>query len=412
MTTEPGGPGSAGGLPEYIGRYRILDRIGKGAMGVVFAALDEQIDRKVALKLLLGDLEEEPEIRERFLREARITGQLAHRNVVTLYDLGEEHGRMFIVMELLKGLPLADYLQTPAGQTLDGKLDIMVQVCAGLQGAHSRGVIHRDLKPSNLFILEDGTLKILDFGVARLASSNLTASGFLIGTPEYMSPEQTQGRTVDQRSDIFSLGAVFYFMLTGRSAFASRDLRQMLNAIINEQPPPMTDADAPEAVRRVVMKTLAKRPEERYQQCAYLRADIERARRATDGATRRIAQAALDRYRQTVSVIEERRALARALQVPGGDAAAEAALARLAARFPAFANAGSDVPEGLDRAGANEALEAIQVGYNAEVAELATLRESIASSRKPEAEGPADTDGGSWKSRAAALWRNLQTPRE
>jgi hypothetical protein len=288
----------------------------------------------------------------------------------------------------------------------------MMQVCEGLQVAHSRGVIHRDIKPSNLFILQDGTLKVLDFGVARLASSNLTAGGFLIGTPEYMSPEQTQGRTVDQRSDIFSAGAVFYFMLTGRSAFASRDLRQMLNAIINEQPPPLTEAEAPEAVRRIIMKALAKSPAERYQQCTELMADLERARRATDSATRRIVQAALDRYHQTVSVIEERRALARALTIAGGDTAAETALGRLAARFPEFAKAGpAGSIDGMERIAANEALEEIQVRYNAEVAELTAMREGITESQKRPPEADAEATA-SWKARAAALWRNLHTPRE
>ena len=413
MTAEPGAPAPAGSMPEFVGRYRILERIGKGAMGVVYAALDEQIDRKVAVKLLLGDLEEEPEIRERFLREARITGQLAHRNVVTLYDLGEDHGRMFIVMELLTGLPLTEFLQTPTGQTLDGKLDVMMQVCSGLQSAHSRGVIHRDVKPSNLFILQDGTVKILDFGVARLQSSNLTASGFLIGTPEYMSPEQTQGRPVDQRSDVFSAGAVFYLMLTGRSAFASRDLRQMLNAIINEQPAPVTDAEAPEVVRRIVMKALAKAPDDRYQQCSDMQADIERARRASEGAVRRIAQGALDRYRQTLAVIEERRALGRALTRPDADRTAEETTARLASRFPELAKAATTGSiDGLDRAMATEALENIQISYNAEVAELAALRDSTAPDGKREPEPAADAENpGSWKSRAAALWRNL-TPRE
>jgi serine/threonine protein kinase len=410
MATEPGGTAS-GALPEFVGRYRILERIGKGAMGVVYAALDEQIDRKVAVKVLLGDLEEEPEIRERFLREAKITGQLAHRNVVTLYDLGEDQGRMFIVMELLSGLPLAEFLQTPAGQTLDAKLDLMMQVCEGLQVAHSRGVIHRDIKPSNLFILQDGTLKVLDFGVARLASSNLTAGGFLIGTPEYMSPEQTQGHPVDARSDIFSLAAVFYFMLTGRSAFASRDLRQMLKAIINEQPTPLTDADAPEPVRRILTKALAKAPAERYQQCADLLADLQRTRRANDSATHRISQAALDRYQQALAVIEERRVLGRALKVANSDAAADAAAARLASRFPEFAaRAPSGTLEPMERAAANEALETIQVAYNAEVAELAAMQEGAA----PSAKSPAveAESSASWKERAAALWRNLQTPRE
>jgi hypothetical protein len=289
----------------------------------------------------------------------------------------------------------------------------MTQVCAGLQSAHSRGVIHRDVKPSNLFILQDNTVKILDFGVARLQSSNLTASGFLIGTPEYMSPEQTQGRPVDQRSDVFSAGAVFYLMLTGRSAFASRDLRQMLNAIIHEQPAALTDTEAPEVVRRIVMKALAKAPDERYQQCSDMQADLERARRASEGAVRRIAQAALDRYRQTLAVIEERRALGRALKRQDADRAADDAAARLASRFSELANAATtgSVNES-DRGAANEALEGIQISYNAEVAELAALRESTgpASTAEPEPEADAGSPA-SWKSRAAALWKNL-TPRE
>jgi hypothetical protein len=311
-------------------------------------------------------------------------------------------------MELLKGLTLAEYLQTPAGQTIDGRIDIMIQVCEGLQGAHSRGVVHRDIKPSNLFIQQDGTLKILDFGVARLASSNLTASGFLIGTPEYMSPEQTQGKPVDARSDIFSLAAVFYFMFTGRSAFASRDLRQMLNAIIKEQPPPLTEADAPEPIRRIINKGLSKAPADRYQTCAEMLADLQRVRRADNKASLRIEQAAVDRYRQTLAVIEERRVLGRALEIPDSDAGAEAAKTRLAARFPELAARvdGAEPLEPMDRAAATVALEGIQVRHNAELAELAELRERAQASRTS---APIEHEPGSWKSRAAALWRNLQT---
>ena len=132
-------------------------------------------------------------MRERFFREARITGQLAHRNIVTVFDLGEDDGHPYIVMELLDGLPLAEHLRSARRASLDAKIDLMMQVCDGLQNAHRRGVMHRDVKPSNLFVQRDGTLKILDFGVARLAASNLTASGFLVGTPEYMSPEQAAG---------------------------------------------------------------------------------------------------------------------------------------------------------------------------------------------------------------------------
>jgi serine/threonine protein kinase len=218
MDLPPGEGRAPGTLPKSIGRYRITERIGRGAMGVVYAAIDAQLDRRVAVKLMLADFDQDPEIRERFYREARITGQLAHRNIVTVFDLGEERNRPYIVMELLEGLPLAEHMQAGGSQTLDEKLDLMIQVCEGLQNAHRCGVIHRDLKPSNLFVQKDGSVKILDFGVARLAASNLTASGFLVGTPEYMSPEQPQGRPVDARSDVYSAASVFYLNLTGRSS--------------------------------------------------------------------------------------------------------------------------------------------------------------------------------------------------
>ena len=169
--------------PERIGRYRVVERIGKGAMGSVYSAIDEQLGRQVAVKLMLAAFEEDPDLRERFYREARITGQLTHRNIVTVFDLGEDDGRPFIVMELLDGKPLNEHLLSDVPPTLDDKLDLMMQALDGLQNAHQAGVVHRDIKPNNLLVLRDGTLKVLDFGVARLASSNLTAAGMLLGTP-------------------------------------------------------------------------------------------------------------------------------------------------------------------------------------------------------------------------------------
>src|SRR5687768_14493790 len=157
--------------PAYIGRYRLIERIGKGAMGMVYAADDEAMGRRVAIKVMMSDLQEEPETRARFYREAKVTGQLVHRNIVTVFDLGEDFGRPYIVMELLQGVPLGEYLRSPEARTLDAKLDLMLQVCDGLQAAHDRGVVHRDVKPSNLFVQRDGSLKILDFGIAHLASS-------------------------------------------------------------------------------------------------------------------------------------------------------------------------------------------------------------------------------------------------
>ncbi len=406
---------SPGGLPhpQLIGRYRILGKIGRGSMGVVFAAVDEQLDRRVAVKLMLGNFDQEPEMRERFYREAKITGQLAHRNIVTVLDLGDDDGRPYIVMELLEGLPLTDFLGTPAAQTVDSKLDLMMQVCEGLQNAHKTGVIHRDIKPSNLFVQHDGTLKILDFGVARLSTSSLTASGFLVGTPEYMSPEQTQGRRVDARSDVFSAAAVFYYMLTRRSPFGSRDLRQMLQAIALDDPPPLTENDAPESVRRVIMKGLTKDPEARYQHSADMFADLERARRNLHAATYLVLQGALDRYRQTLKTIEERRTLGRSRGVAGIDAACDEAVARLQARFPTFAAQARDASlmEPVDRAVAQAALEALQVRHNAELAALAAMRDGAAfatsASRNRTSTPSSGPVGESWRAKATRFLRSF-----
>lgn len=362
--------------PDTIGRYHIIDRIGRGAMGMVYSAEDPTMGRRVAVKVMAADLEDEPEIRERFHREARITGQLNHRNIVTLFDLGEENGHPYLVMELLPGLPLAQHLLSPAARSVDARIDLMIQICEGLQAAHAGGVIHRDIKPSNLFVLADGTLKILDFGVARLAASTLTVGSFVLGTPEYMSPEQAQGRKVDARSDVFSAGAVFYFILTGRAPFAAQELPRVLHAVLHDDPAPLSDADGPDALRQIILKALAKSPDHRYQQCADMLADLRRAARAYEGATHRIAAAARDRYRQIVVTIDERRTLGRSLGIPNIESACDDAAARLAASFPLFArqDAPTSLLEPIDRDTASAALSALQTRHNAEQAALAALR--------------------------------------
>jgi serine/threonine protein kinase len=361
-------------LPERIGRYRVTERIGKGAMGSVYAAVDEQLGRSVAVKLMLAAFEEETELRERFYREARITGQLAHRNIVTIFDLGEYNNRPYIVMELLEGLPLNEYLLTDAVPSLDTKLDLMLQVCDGLQNAHQAGVIHRDIKPSNLFVLNDGTLKVLDFGVARLAASNLTAAGMLLGTPEYMSPEQARGQKMDARADVFSAAGLFYFMLAGRPPFGSRDLRNVLHAIISEDPQPLSDDEAPETLRHVLVKGLAKNPDHRYQQCADMRADLDRVRRTLTVTTARVMQAARDRCQQIFALIDERRALGRTLAVPDIDASCDDAVLRIQVRFPAFADP-SAAAAPMDGFAARAALQSLQGRYNAEQGALAALQQ-------------------------------------
>jgi serine/threonine protein kinase len=379
--------------PERIGRYRVLERIGRGAMGSVYAAMDEQLGRKVAVKLMLAAFEEDTELRERFHREARITGQLAHRNIVTIFDLGEHQNRPFIVMELLEGLPLNEHLRSAEVPSLDAKLDLMIQVCDGLQTAHEAGVVHRDIKPSNMFVVHDGTLKVLDFGVARLTSSSLTAAGMLLGTPEYMSPEQVRGQKMDARADVFSAAALFYFMLAGRPPFGSRDLRNVLHAIISEAPAPLSDEEAPEAVAQALARGLAKNPEERYQRCAEMRADLDRVRRALAVSTARVIQAARDRFQQLLAVIEERRVLGRSLGVADIDASCDEAALRIQVRFPAFADPAA-APAPIDGTAARTVLQALQARYNTEQAALAALQQRA-------------LDQAAVRSRRAGFWRGL-----
>jgi eukaryotic-like serine/threonine-protein kinase len=260
--------------PERIGRYDVIARLGRGAMGVVYQARDGAMGREVALKVLTADLEDDPEIRTRFLREAEAAARLSHPNIITIFDVGEDGDRFFIVMELLRGAILKDFLKQNEGLRLGRKLDLMMQLCAGLGAAHNASIYHRDIKPGNVFVRSDGLLKILDFGVARLSSSSMTAAGFIVGTPDYMSPEQARGDEIDGRSDIFSLGGVFYFMLTGRKPFPATALPTLFHQIQSEDPPPLGE-DVPPELATIVMKALAKKRETRYQNCQELLADLE-----------------------------------------------------------------------------------------------------------------------------------------
>jgi serine/threonine protein kinase len=269
--------------PERIGRYRVVERIGRGAMGVVYSAHDEVMDRDVAVKVMMTDLEAEPDIRARFMREAQVSASLAHRNIVTIYDIGEDNGRLFIVMELLRGQTLDKCLKQRV-LALEEKVDLTLEVCEGLAAANAAGVCHRDVKPANLFLQDDGTVKVLDFGIARLASSSMTASGFIVGTPDYMSPEQARGSGVDERSDVFSVGAVLYLMLSGFKPFVAPDLPAVLSKVVSEDPPPFDPEIVPAGLSRIVFKALMKDPAERYQNFAEFSADLARWRRRGRGA--------------------------------------------------------------------------------------------------------------------------------
>ena len=278
-------------VPAQLGRYRLLERLGGGATSAVYAAVDDETGLRVAIKMIAADLQDEPETRERFFREARVTAALQHPNIVRVIDVGDDAGRPYITMERLEGVRLQAYLSTEAAAPLGAKLALMLQLCDGLQAAHDRGIVHRDVKPSNLFVERGGVLKILDFGLARLQASTLTASGQIVGTPDYMSPEQAAGRQVDHRSDIFSAGAVGYLMVTGRPPFASPDLRRTLTALLNEAPVPIREDEAPAALSRVLYKALAKDPQLRYGSCSAMRADLQNVLDTSGGpaAWKRIA---------------------------------------------------------------------------------------------------------------------------
>lgn len=287
--SEAVGARPSGASAGRIGRYRLNERLGGGALGSVFDAEDEATGQQVAVKVLATDIADEPETRERFYREARITSQLIHRNIVVLLDVGEDNGRPFLVMERLHGWPLDAWLRQHGDASLDMKVDLIVQLFEGLQAAHARGIVHRDIKPGNLFVQRDGVLKILDFGLARLHASTLTASGVVVGTPGFMSPEQAEGRRVDARSDLFSASSVCYLILTGRPPFSAPDLPRTLQALLHEDPPPIDEGTVPPALVRVLLKGLAKDLTRRYQSCSEILADLPRTAHGTSGTWRRLA---------------------------------------------------------------------------------------------------------------------------
>ena len=204
-----------------FGRYRVMGELGRGAIGTVHRALDPLIEREVAVKALNPNLPEDiaGEVRVRFLREAKSAGRLNHANIVAIYDVGEQDGIAYIAMELLEGRTLQDMLRDPERMPVQTSADIAAQVADGLDHAHHYAIVHRDVKPANIMVSPAGRAKLTDFGVAYIPSSSVTHAGQALGSPKYMSPEQVLGLPIDPRSDIFSLGVVFYEMLTRRTPF-------------------------------------------------------------------------------------------------------------------------------------------------------------------------------------------------
>jgi hypothetical protein len=289
---------------QTIGKYRVLERIGHGAMGTVLKAHDPVLDRVVALKLISSHLEVTSELRTRFFREAQTCARLAHRNIVTIHDLAEIDGQLVIVMEFLDGEELKELIAQQRALSLEEKLDLMIQVCDGLAYAHREGVIHRDIKPANILVLKNGGVKILDFGIARIvnADSGLTRTGFIVGTLRYMAPEQSRGQ-VDHRTDIFAVGAVFYEFLVNRPAFPGDSPIEILEALRSYEPPPLNEVDPaiPVELAETIASALRKDPGTRLADLAQMR---ERLLETQQNLT---AEGKLVRERLRARVAEARR---------------------------------------------------------------------------------------------------------
>ena len=270
-------------IPKKLGRFEIVREIGRGAMGQVLLAHDPKIDRQVALKTLApsaGVSEEEArETSQRFLREAQAAGKLLHPHIVTIFDVGEDAGLSFIAMEYIDGMTLERYARADSLMSPGRLLDLMTQAAGALDYAHQAKVIHRDIKPANLMVQEDGHLKVTDFGLAKNPSASLTQAGVLLGTPSYMSPEQIQGRELDGRSDLFSLGVVLYELLTGVRPFEADSISTIIYRVLYEDPRPAAvhNPALPPAVNAVLEKALAKEPARRYATGSALIADLRRA---------------------------------------------------------------------------------------------------------------------------------------
>ncbi len=267
----------------FAGRYRVEQIIGRGGMGVVYKATDTQLDETVAIKTLPGDvMQRSPEDLERFKREIRLARKITHRNVLRTYDYGEAEGVYFISMEFVRGYTLSELIEEAQARRMAPRvvMGIARQICRGLQAAHEQGIIHRDIKPQNVLIDAKGEVKLMDFGIARMAESHeaMTQAGLIVGTPHYMSPEQVQGKTLDPRSDVYSMGVLMYEMLIGRRPFESSALTGVLTAHLTEPPKPPIDLrrEIGQQINDIVLRCLAKDPRQRYANAGELLADLDR----------------------------------------------------------------------------------------------------------------------------------------
>ena len=256
-----------------VGRYEIIEQMGTGAMGTVYRARDTALDREIALKTIRTGVDVAPEIRQRFYREARACARLQHPNIITVFDMGEVENTAYIAMELLEGADFRRIIQERRSIPVETKLAACVEVCDAIAHAHRHGVIHRDIKPSNLYLTNEGRTKVLDFGIARLPSSRLTVAGQILGTPNYMAPEQILARPSDGRADLFSAAVVFFEFLTYAHPFQSNFIPRR---IVQSEPDSLFDGNTslPVILEKVLARGLAKDPDLRYQSGDEFAADL------------------------------------------------------------------------------------------------------------------------------------------
>ena len=264
-------------------RYEVLSSMGRGGMGVVYKAHDRVLDEGVALKVLRPEIAADPEMSRRFQSEIKLARKVTHRNVCRIHEYGQDGGLAYISMELIGGTDLKEVVRVQGGLMADGAFDVALEIAAGLQAIHDVGIIHRDLKTQNILIDSRGLVRLLDFGIAKEGGSQLTATGLIIGTPEYMSPEQARGERIDQRSDIYAFGVVAFELFTGRLPFTGESALAVLYQQVN-QAPPLDDPALPAPVVPVLRKALAKSPGERHASVRELIEELRRAQAAYQGA--------------------------------------------------------------------------------------------------------------------------------
>ncbi len=279
LTHDSGGL-TTGEELKKLGRYQVTAILGKGAMGTVYKGIDPAINRPVALKTIRLDFVNDPaefeELKERLYREAQAAGKLSHPNIVTIYDVGSEGSLQYIAMEYLEGQTLENLIKKRAKFSYKIIAQIITQICSALDYAHERGIIHRDIKPANVMVLSDYRVKVMDFGIARIDSNSMTKTGIAMGTPNYISPEQLKGLTIDRRADLFSLGVMMYEMLLGRRPFRGENITSLIYSILHHDPqkPSEVNPQIPLLFDQIIMKSLKKPPQDRYQKASDIAADL------------------------------------------------------------------------------------------------------------------------------------------